>query len=143
MRGRSWRAGLGLAMLLSACAGNPQPGDTGYAYNVNGEYAAEFVTDDGTVITGTMRLATAAGGVVSGAMALDNPFTIEGEVEGLVVGSELTVTVPYMIAETGCAGVAVGGGEITEGGRSVVGSVEIEDECGEGPSTATFTLSLP
>ena len=52
---------LGTAVLsfgLAACAGNPEPGEPGYAFNVNGEYAIEFVADDGQVYTGTMQLET-------------------------------------------------------------------------------------
>lgn len=128
-----------LAMLIVACAGNPQPGDSGYAYNVSGEYAAEFIADDGTVITGTIQLATGSGGAVTGSMALTDPFTVTGEIEGLVVGSQLTITVPYQIEETGSSGVASGTAEIAEGGASVVGSVDISDDSG-GPSAASFTL---
>lgn len=129
------------AFALAACGGPPQPGEPGYAYNVDGEYAAEFDTDDGTVYTGTMRLETGPGGQVTGTMSLVNPAAIDGTVEGLVVGADLSMTVDYIIVDQGCGGVATGGGVIEEGGSGVSGSVEISDECGGGaPLSATFTL---
>jgi len=135
-------AAVAFAFLAAACAGNPEPGDDGYAYNVNGEYAAEFVTDDdGTAIYGTVTLATAPGGIVTGKMALTNPFTVDGEVEGLLFEDELTISIPYTIAENGCSGVTAGTGVVSEGGGSIVGHMDIADECG-GPTGATFSLTL-
>ena len=130
---------LAVVAIAAACAGNPQPGDSGYAYNVSGEYAAEFITDDGTVLTGTAQLATAKGGAVSGTVTLTDPFTVRGEVEGLVVGSQLSITFPYEIDETGGSGVATGTAEISEGGASIAGSLEIIDDSG-GPAAASFTF---
>ena len=131
-----------IAFLAVACAGNPEPGDDGYAYNVNGEYAAEFVTDDdGTAIYGTVTLATEPGGIVTGKMALTNPFTVDGDVEGLLFDDELTISIPYTIAENGCNGVTAGTGVVSEGGGSIVGHMDIADECG-GPTGATFSLTL-
>jgi hypothetical protein len=40
---RASLAAVVFAVLAAACAGNPEPGDDGYAYNVNGEYTAEFI----------------------------------------------------------------------------------------------------
>lgn len=125
---------------LAACAGNPEPGEPGYDYNVDGAYSAEFLADDGQAYGGTVDLATGAGGTVTGTMTLTDPMTVDGTVEGLVVGSELTVTISYTIPDTGCSGVASGGGTIAEGGGQVVGDVEILDECGGAPLTATFTF---
>jgi hypothetical protein len=135
--------GLGLAAgLLAACAGNPAPGYEGYAFNLNGEYAAEFIShDDGMAFTGTITLGTARGGDVSGTMALRDPFTVDGDLEGIIEGSLFTMTVPYTIVENGCAGVATGTGEIAEGGGTVTGEVEIADECQGAPMGASFTLS--
>lgn len=128
--------------LAAACGSPPQPGDPGYAYNVDGEYVAEFVADDGTVYTGTMQLETLQGGEVTGTMSLVDPAPIEGTVEGLVVGADLELTVDYQIVDQGCGGVASGGGVVAEGGGSASGSVEISDGCGGGaPLSATFTLT--
>lgn len=135
---------LGIAALsfgATACAGNPEPGEPGYAFNLNGDYAVEFVADDGQVYTGSMQFETAVGGAVSGVMALRDPVTVDGELEGEIVGAELTLTVPYSIVENGCSGVASGTGVIAEGGGSVSGSVEIEDECAGAPFAAEFTFT--
>lgn len=139
---RHW-IGLGVAAaLITACAGNPAPGDEGYAFNLSGDYVAEFVTHaDGMAFTGTVTLGTARGGDVSGSMALRDPFTVEGDVTGLIQGSLLTMSVPYTILENGCAGVAAGTGEIAEGGGMISGEVEIADECEGAPMGASFTFT--
>lgn len=131
-----------LALAIGACGSPPQPGDPGYAYNLDGEYAAEFAADDGTVYTGTMQLETLEGGEVTGTMSLVDPAAIEGTIDGLVVGADLSLTVEYEIVDQGCGGVASGGGVIDEGGGSASGSVEISDGCGGGaPTSASFTLT--
>lgn len=143
MKMRTLLGSVALSVGLAACAGNPEPGEPGYAFNLNGEYSAEFVADDGQVYSGTMQLETAVGGAVTGVMALRDPVTVDGELEGLIVGAELTMTVPYSIVENGCSGVASGSGVIVEGGGSVTGSVEIDDECSGAPFSAEFTFTLP
>lgn len=142
MRMRTLFGTAALSIGLAACAGNPEPGEPGYAFNVNGEYAVEFVAEDGQVYAGTMQLETAGGGAVTGVMAILDPVTIDGDVEGLILGAELTLTVPYSIVENGCSGVASGGGVVSEGGGSVAGTVEINDECAGAPMAATFTFTL-
>lgn len=130
-----------VVLALAACAGNPEPGEPGYAFNVEGEYAVEFVASDGQTYAGTMQLSTAEGGEVSGTMALTDPLAIDGSAEGLVVGAQLTITVSYTIPENGCSGVASGTGTIADGGGEVVGDVEIDDECGDAPLAAAFTFT--
>lgn len=142
MRMRTLFGIAGLSIGLAACAGNPEPGEPGYAFNVDGEYDVEFVADDGQVYTGTMQIETGAGGAVTGVMAIRDPVTIDGDLEGLIVGAELTMTVPYSIVENGCSGVASGGGVVSEGGGSVAGTVEIDDECSGAPFSAEFTFTL-
>lgn len=136
---------LALALLplagLVACAAAPEPGEPGYEYNLEGEYAAEFLANDGQPYRGTIRLATAPGGDVSGTLALVDPVALEGTAEGRIVGAQLTLTVSYTIPETGCSGVASGGGTIAEGGGRVAGDVEIDDECGGAPTASSFTFT--
>lgn len=133
---------LALLLAAAACGSPPEPGEPGYAYNVDGEYAAEFAADDGAVYTGTMQLETLPGGEVTGTMSLTDPAAIEGTVEGLVVGADLSLSVDYEIVDQGCGGVASGSGVIDEGGGAASGSVEISDACGGGaPTGATFTLT--
>lgn len=137
------RIGGALAAVLAlgiACGGNPEPGEPGYAYNLDGEYNAEFAADDGVAYSGVMALETAPGGAVSGTMSLSNPVVVNGTVEGLIVGAELSISVPYEIPDNGCTGVASGTAIIEEGGGAVNGSVDIADECGGAPLSAAFTL---
>lgn len=147
MQSRVLLAALALAS-VAACAGNPQPGDPDYPYNVNGVYSAEFVADDGSVYTGTMTLATSMGGTVSGEMALTDPLGVDGTIEGALIPDEdgnytmVDVTVTYTIPDVNCGGVGLGTGAIEEGGGTVVGSMEITDDC-QGPISVTFTLTLP
>ncbi len=133
--------GAGWCVVLAACGGNPQPGEPGYAYNLGGDYGIEFAADDGSVFSGTVSLETGPGGIVSGTMTLTDPMTIHGTAEGLIVGADLTLNVSFTIPDTGCTGLASGGGTIAEGGDSAGGTVEIQDDCGGAPPSATFALS--
>ncbi len=147
MQSRVMVAALALAG-VTACAGNPQPGDPDYPYNINGEYQAEFVADDGSLYTGTITLATSMGGMVSGQMALTDPLGVDGSIEGALVPDEdgnytmVDITVTYTIPDVNCGGVGVGSGIIEEGGGAVAGTMEIQDDC-QGPISTTFTLTLP
>jgi hypothetical protein len=53
------------AVALAACAGTPGPGDSGYAYNVEGDNDG-VATVDGQAFSGPMQLSTAPGGIVTG-----------------------------------------------------------------------------
>lgn len=126
-----------VAILYGACAGNPQPGDPGYAYNLSGAYDATYDLDVGTY-TGTIDLETAPGGAVTGAYVLVNPDMVEGSVDGAIVGNEFTYSGPYT-RTGGCGGTVNGSGVITEGGMSVSGEIQIEDDC-SGPIAGTFSF---
>lgn len=129
--------------IAAACGGNPQPGDPGYSFNLNGEYNAEFAADDGQVYSGTMQLTTGPGGVVTGTMTLLSPMSIDGTVEGMIVGAQLDVTVQYFIADIQCGGTASSTATIEEGGDAATGPADItsDDDCAGGPVSATFSLS--
>lgn len=124
----------------AACAGNPQPGDPGYAYNVTDAYAAEFVVDNASY-TGSLTLETAPGGMVAGTMNVTSPATITGPVEGMVKGDTLTFESNYEIAENGCSGIVTGTGVIAEGGGSVSGSMDVYDACGDVTLEGSFDLT--
>lgn len=138
------RLALALLAALSAatfaCAGNPAPGEEGYPYNVDGEYEAAFMASDGVTYTGTMQLATSAGGSVAGTIFLNDPVTITGEVDGTLVQDRLEISIGFEIPEVDCVGVVAGTGIVAEGGAPVEGEVTIEGEC-EPPSEATFRLT--
>lgn len=131
---------LAAPLLAVACAGNPAPGEEGYPYNVNGEYEAAFIAEDGFTYLGTMRLATARGGAVEGEMILEEPMGVTGNVEGVLVEDRLELSVAFEIPELVCVGVAAGSGTVAEGGAAVEGEVEITADC-EAPGGATFRLT--
>ncbi len=132
-----------LAAALAACSGNPQPGDAGYSFNLNGDYAADVAASDGSSYVGTIQLETQAGGAVVGTMSLTSPMAIDGVVEGVIVGAEFSFDISYQIADAGCGGVAAGTGVIEEGGGGVSGAFDITDDCGGAPASATFTFTRP
>ena len=63
---------------------------------------------------------------------------IEGSVSGSIVGSEFTYSGPYKMFG-GCDGTVSGSGVITEGGTSVSGEVQVDDEC-SGPMSGTYSF---
>lgn len=132
-------AGLATMALLAACSGNPQPGDSGYAYNVTGDYELTVVID-GMTYAGMAALSTMKGGQVSGSVDFTSPETITGALIGTVVGDSLEFSSAY---ERGaCVGVLTGQGTITEGGESAAGAVSVDDDCAPGPMAGDFELVL-
>lgn len=142
MKIRASLATVVLAAVASACGGTPQPGDPGYAYNLDGDYNVVFDGDDGTTYSGTLSLTTVAGGSVSGTMALVSPMSIDGTAEGSIVGAQFDMTLQFFVADAQCGGMATSTATIAQGGDSAEGTAEItpDPECG-GPSSAVFTLS--
>jgi hypothetical protein len=126
------------AAFAAACAGNPQPGESGYPYNLTGSYQAEFLVD-GAPYRGSMNLSTAPGGAVSGSFTLTEPMQIVGSVEGAIVADTLDFQMPYEILENSCAGVVHGRGAILEGGTGVSSPVRI-DSC-DAQLNGTMTLT--
>jgi hypothetical protein len=127
-----------IAATLVACAGNPKPGEPGYAYNLVGSYQAEFVVD-GTPYRGMMDLSTAPGGVVSGSFTVIDPARVEGTVQGSIVADTVAFEMPYEIKDNGCIGVVYGRHAIAEGGGTFGGDIRLEDSCG-GEMTGTATV---
>ena len=127
------------AAFAAGCAGNPEPGESGYPFNLTGRYQAEFVVD-GTPYRGTMDLSTASGGAVSGSFAVTDPTQVVGTVEGAIVADSLDFQMPYEILENGCAGVVHGRGAIVEGGTGLGGAIRLDDAC-SGELNGTLTLT--
>ena len=141
MRARA--ALLATIVAAAACGGTPQPGDPGYEYNVEGSYVVDFAANDGQTYSGTMVLTTGAGGVVSGSMSLTSPVSVDGTVEGTVVGAQLSLDVQYFIPDNQCGGVVIATGTIAQGGGTASGaaSIQADDDCQGGPTSADFTLT--
>jgi len=127
------------AAFAAACAGNPEPGESGYPYNLTGRYQAEFLVE-GNPYRGTMDLTTAPGGAVTGSFAVTDPAQVVGSVEGTIVADSLDFQIPYEILENGCAGVVRGRGGIAEGGTGLGGAIQLEDAC-DGQMSGTLTLT--
>ncbi|HET6637959.1 MAG TPA: hypothetical protein VFH82_04150 [Gemmatimonadota bacterium] len=126
------------AAFAAACAGNPEPGESGYPYNLTGRYQVDVVAE-GTPYRGTVDLSTAPGGAVSGSFTITEPTEIVGSVEGAIVADTLDFQMPYEILANNCAGVVHGRGAIVEGGTGMSSAVRI-DGC-DGQLNATMTLT--
>jgi hypothetical protein len=138
MRLNSWLlAGLSAIALIAACAGNPRPGEPGYRFNVEGTYRASFVVE-GTPYGGTMTLATAPGGAVTGSMIVVDP-SMDSSVTGSVAADTLRLTIPYSMPN-GCTGTASLLGPIADGGGGASGRMDLQDSCGGGLA-GTFSFS--
>jgi hypothetical protein len=118
------------AALLTACAGTPGPGDSGYPFNVSGTYTGQFAVE-GQVFAANMELQTGPGGVVTGSFGIRQPIQMTGKVEGTLLGPELTVTATYENNPmTGCSGDVAGTLTVEEGGASFSGPITVSD-CGD------------
>ncbi len=116
---------------LAACGGTPGPGDSGYAYNVDGTYSGA-VTVEGQAFSGSVDLTTTPGGVVTGTFTVTQPIQMSGDVEGTLMNDRLTVRMTYVDNPlTGCsAGSMTGTLTVTEGGAGLSGPVTVDD-CGQ------------
>ena len=121
-------AAAALLVLLAACAGNPGPGEPGYAFNVSGDYSRQFIVE-GQGISATLSLQTASGGVVSGQVRVPE-MRISSEVQGMVASTQLTLRLSYHNPSPRCDGVAEGTATITEGGATFSGPMTVA-ECGQ------------
>jgi len=131
-----------LALAFGACAGSPGPGEPGYDYNLTGSYVIDVEADDGTPYAGTLQLETLPGGEIVGSMSLTDPVPIEGEMTGMVIGAEASLTMAYEIVGQGCGGTFEGTAVIDAGGTGAVGSMDMtEDGCGGSPTHLTLTLT--
>jgi len=116
---------------LSACAGTPGPGESGYPYNVEGTYTGA-VSVEGQAFSGTLDVTTESGGRVSGTFEVTQPIQMDGDIEGTLVNDRLSVRMTYGNNPfTGCGGGSMTGTlTVAEGGGSMSGPVTIDD-CGE------------
>jgi len=120
-----------LAALVVGCAGSPGPGDSGYPYNVAGDYSGSL-TVAGVTMTGTIQVSTQPGGTVTGTVSVNRPIQINGTLNGALAGDQLTVGIAYgNNPATGCSGGTMDGAlTIAEHGANISGAVKITD-CGE------------
>lgn len=137
-----WQTGLVIgftAAVMTACSGNPMPGDSGYPFNMTGMYDAS-IEALGTVYAGPAEIATSPGGIIYGKIQLDGPETVVGDMEGMISGDTLTWESHYERAG-GCTGVISGVGIIEEGGGSANGDAVVDDDCAGDMFDAVFSMS--
>lgn len=124
-------------LLIAACSGNPQPGESGYGYNVQGDYAVT-ISFNGDTRTGTASMQTALGGDVTGKIDIKTPEKIAGDFTGNVTSKLFVFTLTYQRGD--CEGVGRGSAEVAAGGEMIVGTMEIGDECEPTLTYADITL---
>jgi len=117
-----------LFVFLTACAGTPGPGEPGYPYNVTGSYSGQFIVE-GQSISATLSIETLKGGEVTGEVRVAE-MGIAAKVQGMVVGSQLSLRIAYRNPGSGCDGVAETTATIGDGGETISGPVAIT-ECGQ------------
>ena len=127
------------AVAVTACSGNPMPGDKGYPFNMTGTYDTS-VEAMGTVYSGPAEITTSPGGLIYGKLQLDGPETVVGDFEGSVSGDTLTFELRYERAG-GCTGLLSGQGVIAEGGGSASGNAVVDDDCTGDLFDAAFAMS--
>jgi hypothetical protein len=127
--------------LLAGCAGNPEPGEKGYPFNLNGTYDAVFVVQ-GMPYAGKSTLSTAPGGVVTGDVRFDSPAEVLGSFDGSVRDSTLLFESTYE-RDMGCRGTVIGEGTVVSGGAGATGTIEVADDCGGGVMEGTFEIARP
>lgn len=125
------------AVVQLGCAGNPEPGEPGYPYNVAGAYGAEFDVQD-QLYVGEIELTTGPGGAVEGEYTTESPSTVVGRLVGQVVGDRLSIAGPYSVREAGCDGMLDGAGTVAEGGDRIVGEFTTTGGCGDLSGTFVF-----
>ncbi len=125
------------ATILSACSGNPAPGQPDYAYNVSGTYSMTLSAFEQT-LPGTNNLAIAEGGEVTGTFTFDGDMPIT--ISGAVSGDTLTFSSVYE-RSGGCEGLFDGVGVVAEGGDSITGTMSINDSCAGVDEKATFEMT--
>ncbi len=124
------------AAMLSACSGNPGPGQPNYAYNVDGAYTIAIAAFEHT-LPGTAEMTIADGGAVMGT------FTIFGDampITGAVSADTLTFSGTYERSE-GCEGLLEGEGVVATGGDVITGTMSINDSCDGVDDGATFEMT--
>jgi hypothetical protein len=129
------------AGMAAGCAGNPGPGESGYPYNLNGEFDVAFLVQ-GMPYSGTTTLSTAPGGVVTGDVRFDRPVEVVGSFDGSVRDSTLLFESMYE-RDMGCRGTVIGEGIVLPGGAGASGTIEVADDCAGGVMEGTFEIARP
>ena len=119
---------LTVILLLGACAGNPGPGEAGYAYNLTGTYSGTLDVE-GMLFSTVLELNTAPGGSVTGSFTATGMGPVSGTLTGTITEDAFVFQVRYNRTAEGCSGVLSGQATIPTGGGEFSSSVGIDDGC--------------
>ena len=119
---------LAAALLLGACAGNPGPGESGYAYNLTGTYSGTLDVE-GILFSAVLELNTAPGGAVTGTFTATGMSPVSGDITGTITEDAFVFRIRYNRTAEGCSGVLSGRATIPTGGGEFTSSVGIDDNC--------------
>ncbi len=119
---------LTVVLLLGACAGNPGPGEVGYAYNLTGTYSGTLDVE-GMLFSTVLELNTAPGGSVTGSFTATGMGPVSGTLTGTITEDAFVFQVRYNRTAEGCSGVLSGRATIPTGGGEFSSSVGIDDGC--------------
>jgi hypothetical protein len=127
-----------LVLASWACAGNPGPGETGYAYNLSGPYRGTVMVE-GMAFSFNMEMSTAPGGAVAGEYRVMDPVVMSGSLAGTLAADTVTFSLNYLNPMDGCGGVLQVEGTVDVGGSSFSGRGRVNDSC-YGFLTATVAM---
>jgi hypothetical protein len=119
---------LAFVFVLGACAGNPGPGESGYAYNLTGTYSGSLDVE-GMLFSSVLELNTAPGGAVTGTFTATGMSPVSGEITGTITEDTFVFRIRYNRTAEGCSGVLSGRATIPTGGGEFTSSVGIDDNC--------------
>ena len=119
---------LAAALRLGACAGNPGPGESGYAYNLTGTYSGTLDVE-GMLFSAVLELNTAPGGAVTGTFTATGMSPVSGDITGTITEDAFVFRIRYNRTAEGCSGVLSGRATIPTGGGEFTSSVGIDDNC--------------
>lgn len=123
---------------LWACAGNPGPGDAGYAYNLSGAYDGDIYVEGMSFAT-TLDLRTGPGGLLEGSYSVNNPVSMSGDIAGSLVADTVRFAMDYVNPMDGCGGTLNGTAVVEEGGNEFSGRARISDSC-NGALSGSFSF---
>ena len=123
------RSGIPVALLGAACAGNPAPGESGYRFNLQGDYDV-LISVEGMAFTGTAELSTVPGGAVTGELRLTSPEPVTAALTGMVADSTFQFESTYT-RSGGCEAEGLGSS----------GNLDVADDCAGGMMEGSFELS--
>ena len=114
---------------ILACAGNPGPGEPGFAFNLQGSYAGRVMVE-GQAFGVEMDLRTLEGGALEGRYRVTSPVQMSGPITGALAADSVTFRLNYENPMDGCDGILEGRGTVSDGGGEFTVNADVNDSCG-------------